>query len=174
MYRSIFYAKYKIRYMPLILSFITYWRKADSVHFSRLKLCLISLILTVPLCSCGMIPVAWHSIEQTPATPVAYMRDGVVVSGDYARSALIAEIDGRLVTKSSNNLVEVSVGKHQVKIFCDEAEGEFNSQEFSGEAKTLEFEAKIQRTYLVRCVPFSHWWIEDLENKAVVAGQKYN
>jgi len=160
--------------MPLILSFITYWRKTDSVHFSRLKLCLISLILTVSLCSCGMIPVAWHSIEQTPATPVAYLRDGVVVSGDYARSALIAEIDGRLVTKSSNNLVEVSLGKHQVKIFCDEAEGEFNSQEFSGEAKTLEFEAKIQRTYLVHCVPFSHWWIEDLENKAVVAGQKYN
>ena len=160
--------------MPLILSFITYWRKVDFVHASSLKLCLISLILTVPLYSCGMIPVVWHSIEQTPAEPIAYMRDGVIVSGDYARSALIAEIDGRSVTKSSNNLVEVSVGKHQVKIFCDEAEGKFNSQEFSGEAKILEFEAKIQRTYLVRCVPFSHWWIEDLENKVVVAGQKYN
>ncbi|NNC66791.1 MAG: hypothetical protein HKN83_01995 [Gammaproteobacteria bacterium] len=158
--------------MPLILSFVTYWRKADSVHISRLKFCSLIVVLTLPLYSCGLVPVSWHSIEQTPATPIAYMRDGVFVSGDYIRSATIAEIDGRLVTKSGNNLFEISIGKHQVKIFCDEAEGEFNSQEFSGEAKTLVFEAKIQRTYLVRCVPFSHWWIEDLENKAVVAGHK--
>ena len=32
----------------------------------------------------------WYSIEQTPATPIAYLRDGVFVSGDYVRSALIA------------------------------------------------------------------------------------
>lgn len=173
MNRPIFYAKYMNRYMPFIPCFITYRRKVGIARVSCIKFCLKSLLLTLPLYSCSMIPVSWHSIEQTPATPVAYLRDAVVVSGDYAHSALLAEIDGRSVKKTSNNLVEVPVGKHQVKIFCDEAEGEFNSQEFSGEAKTLEFEAKIQRTYLVRCVPFSHWWIEDLENNAVVAGEKY-
>ena len=40
--------------------------------------------------------------------------------------------------------------------------------------KILKFEAQIQRTYLARCTPFTHWWIEDSENEAVVAGEKYN
>ncbi|QMU60855.1 MAG: hypothetical protein GKR92_03760 [Gammaproteobacteria bacterium] len=157
--------------MPLIPSFITYWRKIFGVYLCKSMLCLECLALVVPLYSCGAL--SWHSIEQTPATPIAYVRDGVFVSGDYVRSALIAEIDGKKVVKPSNNLVEVAVGKHQIKVFCDEAQGEFNSEEFSGKAKTLEFEAQIQRTYLVRCVPFSHWWIEDLESKAVIAGQKF-
>jgi len=157
--------------MPLIQSFITYWRIVFDANISKCVLCLACLILVVHLFSCGALN--WHSIEQTPATPIAYMRDGVVVSGDYVRSALIAEIDGKKVVKPSNNLVEVAVGKHQIKIFCDEAKGEFNSIEFSGKAKTLEFEAQIQRIYIVRCVPFSHWWIEDLESKAVIAGQKF-
>ena len=42
--------------------------------------------------------LAVHSVgiqlSKTPATPIAYVRDGVFVSGDYVRSALIAEIDG--------------------------------------------------------------------------------
>jgi len=157
--------------MPLIQSFITYWRKVFDTKLSKSVLCLECLILVVPLYSCGAL--SWHSIEQTPATSIAYMRDGVFVSSDYVRSAIIAEIDGKEVVKPNNNLVEVAVGKHQIKVFCDEAKGEFNSKEFSGKAKMLEFEAQIQRIYLVRCMPFSHWWIEDLESKAVIAGQKF-
>lgn len=156
--------------MPLIQSFITYWRKNFDSKQSRSMHCLVCLILVVPLYSCGTL--SWHSIEQSPASPIAYMRDGVFMSGDYVRSAIIAEIDGKKVVKPRNNLVEVAVGKHQIKVFCDEAKGEFNSKEFNGKAKILEFEAQIQRTYLVRCVPYSHWWIEDLESKAVIAGQK--
>jgi len=158
--------------MPLVLSFATYWRKDDITCLRKIWLCFISLIFIMPLVSCGAH--SWHSIEQTPATPIAYLRDGVFVSGDYVRSALIAEIDGNSVIKSKNHLVEVAVGKHKVKVFCNEAEGEYNSEEFVGQAKTLEFEARIQRTYLVHCVPFTHWWIEDLENKVVVAGERYN
>ncbi len=147
--------------MPLVLSFVTCWRNG-----------ILCLIFVSASASCGAL--RWHSIEQTPAEPIAYMRDGVYVSGAYVRSALIAEIDGNKVIKPSNNLVEVPIGKHIVKVFCDEAEGEFNSNEFSGVAKTLEFEAHIQRTYLVRCTPFTHWWIEDLESNSVVAGEKFN
>ncbi len=134
--------------------------------------CAISAVATVLLASCGVF--SWHSIEQTPANPVAYMRDGVYVSGDYARRASISEIDGKRVAKSDDNVIVVALGEHQVKIYCDEANGEFDSNEFNGKAKILKFDAKIQRTYLVRCVPFTHWWIEDLENSEVVAGEKLN
>lgn len=137
---------------------------------SKPLLLITTLVLPLSLCSCGI--VAWHSIEQTPAEAVAYMRDGVFVSGGYVRSALIAEIDGKEIIQSDNNLIQISLGTHQVNISCGEAEGEFNSEELNGKAKTLEFEAKMQRTYLVQCIPYTHWWIEDLENKAVVGGEK--
>ena len=172
MYRSIFYSIYKDRDMPLTLSFVTYWRKTDITISQFIGLCFLSSTFIISLASCGAL--SWHSIEQTPALPIAYLKDGVFVSGDYVRSTSIAEIDGKAIHISSNHLVEVSVGIHQVKVFCDEAEGEFNSEEFSGEAKMLEFEAQTQRTYVIRCVPYTHWWIEDLENKSVVAGDKYN
>jgi hypothetical protein len=132
------------------------------------------LFLSVSLCSCGLIPVTWHSIEQTPAEAIAYIRGGVFVSGEYLRSATIAEIDDKAVAQSDNNLIKISLGKHQVKIFCDEAIGEFNSLELDGKAKVLELNAQQQRTYLVRCEPYSHWWIEDLDSKSVVAGKKFN
>ena len=172
MYTSIFYSIYKKREIPLILSFATYWRNDGIIYLRKVRSCLTNFILIMPLVSCGAH--SWHSIEQTPATPTAYIRDGVFVSGDYVRSALIAEIDGKPVIKLENHLIEVEVGKHQIKILCNEAVGEYNTEEFIGQAKTLEFMAQIQRTYLVHCVPFTHWWIEDIENKAVVAGKKYN
>lgn len=160
--------------MPLALCFITYWLKIFSFPYSGVKLCLISLIFSLFLPSCALIPAPWHSTEQIPAEPIAYMRDGVFVSGEYVRAASIAEIDNEVVAQSNNNLIEISLGKHQVKIFCDEAKGEFNSLEMDGKAKVLEFDAQLQRTYLVRCEPYTHWWIEDLDNKSVVAGEKFN
>jgi hypothetical protein len=174
MCRSVFYSIPIDRNMPLVLCFITCWRKIYSLNTTELKLCLISLLLTLSLCSCGLIPVSWHSIEQTPAESIAYIRDGVFVSGEYIRSASIAEIDSQAVAQSNNNLIEIGLGKHQVKIYCDEAKGEFNSLELDGKAKILELDAQVQRTYLVRCEPYSHWWIEDLESKSVVAGEKFN
>jgi len=141
--------------MPFIPNFVTCQRKAFAVYLQCFKLCLINITLVTPLFSCGIAP--WHSIEQVPAEP-----------------ASIAEIDAKAVTKSNNNLIEITLGYHLVKIYCDEAKGAFNSLEFSGEAKTLKFEAQIQRTYQVRCEPYSHWWIEDLENNNVVAGEKFN
>ena len=158
--------------MPLMLSLATYWQNEGITCLRKVGSYLTILIIIFPLVSCGAH--SWHSIEQTPATPTAYIRDGVFVSGDYVRSALIAEIDGKSIVKQKNHLVEVEVGKHQIKVFCNEAEGEYNTEEFIGQAKTLEFEAQIQRTYLVHCMPFTHWWIEDIENKAVVAGERYN
>lgn len=174
MFRSLFYSISMGRNMPLALFFITCWLKKYRFHFSLLKLCLISLNLSLLLSSCGWVPVLWHSTEQTPAEPIAYIRDGVFVSGEYVRSASIAEIDNEPVVQSNSNLIQLSLGKHQVKILCDEAKGEFNSLEMDGKAKTLELIAQIQRTYLVRCEPYSHWWIEDLESKSVVAGEKFN
>jgi len=176
MYRSIYYLKSKRGDRPFRQSFVTYRRRAIYTRLSQFKLCFkfcwINLTLITPLFSCGIAP--WHSTEQIPSEPVAYIRDGVFVSGEYIRSASIAEIDNQAVTKSNNNLIEITLGQHQVKIYCDEAKGQFNSLEFNGEAKILEFEAQIQRTYQVRCEPFSHWWIEDLENNNVVAGERFN
>ncbi len=159
MRRAKFYSNCKNPDMPLRKAFITYWQKI-----------IVSVLSIALLNACGSL--SWHSIEQTPAVPMAYMRDGVYVSGAYVRSASITEIDGKLVAKSNDNLIKVTLGEHRVKINCDEAEGEFDTKEFNGETKILKFEAKIQRTYLVRCVPFTHWWIEDLENNEVVAGEK--
>ncbi len=132
---------------------------------------MIGLLLIVLLCSCGAL--RWHSIEQMPADEIAFIRDGVFVTGEYVRSAAITEIDGKAATESESGLYEVSVGIHEIKVHCDETKGSFNSKDLIGKAKTLKFEAQIQRTYLVRCVPFTHWWIEDSENNAIVAGEKY-
>ena len=104
---------------------------------------------------------------------IAFIRDGVFVSGEYVRSAEITEIDGKTAAESANGLYEVSVGIHEIKIHCDETKGSFNTKNLVGKAKTLKFEAQMQRTYIVRCMPFTHWWIEDSENNAVVAGEKY-
>ena len=157
--------------MPLIQPFDTYWREfTDRYKFKVLLFQTVLICLLTPP-SCGIVP--WHSIEQTPAEPVAYMRDGVFVSSDYVRSAIIAEIDGKAVVKPSDNLVVVSLGKHHVKVLCEEAKGKFNTNEFKGKAKVLEFEALIQRTYLVHCMPYTHWWIEDSENNRVVAGERF-
>jgi len=106
---SILYSITKILDMPLIMRFFTCWR----INLSSL------LFLSV-LTSCGSLH--WHSIEQTPAEPVAYMRDGIYMSGAYVRSARVSEVDGRKVVKLENNLIELSVAKHQIKIYCDEAE----------------------------------------------------
>lgn len=153
--------------MPLIQSFITYRQ-----NMNRSMVCLASLVLFMPMTSCGVY--RWHSIEQTPAKEVAYIRGGVYVSGEYVRSALIAEIDGKKIITPDNQLVEIAPGKHQITINCHETKGEFNSKEFAGKAKIITFEAQIQRTYQVRCVPFTHWWIEDLRNKSFIAGDKLN
>ena len=101
------------------------------------------------------------------------MRDSVFVSGKHVQSAKIIKIDNVAAEESSELLHKVSVGIHEVSIHCAEAEGAFNSNELEGEERVLIFDAKIQRTYLVRCRPFTHWWIEDIENKAIVAGEKY-
>lgn len=119
------------------------------------------------------MPVKWHSIEQIPSDSVAYIRGGVFVSGEYMRSATITEIDGKAVIQPNNNPVEIELGQRKINIYCGEAEGEFNSQELEGKEKTLVLNAQLQRTYVVRCEPYSHWWIEDLDSKAVIAGNKF-
>ncbi len=131
---------------------------------------LSGLFLIWQLQSCGT--TRWYSIEQDPATPFAYIQDGVFVSGDYVRRASVTEIDGNTVGKSASNKLEISIGTHQVKIYCDEARGSFDSSELSGQAKVLKFDAKTQRNYKAICLPFTHWWIEDLENGKIVAGQQ--
>lgn len=114
----------------------------------------------------------WYSVTQEPAVPYAYVHDGVFVSGNYVRSALITEIDGNTVENSTSNELKISIGLHQVKIYCDEAKGSYDSSELSGQARVLEFEAHTERRYKAFCMPFTHWWIEDLENKQIVVGQK--
>ena len=156
-----------------MLSFVTYWRSNRITCLRKVGFFFISLIFIMPLVSCGAH--SWYSIEQTPATPIAYLRDGVFVSGDYVRSALIAEIDGKSVLTQKNHLVEVAVGKHQVKVFCNEAEGEYNSEEFVGQAKTLEFEARIQRKVSCRlCALYTLVDRRFREIISVVAGERYN
>ncbi|MFK7816891.1 MAG: hypothetical protein AB8B92_11210 [Gammaproteobacteria bacterium] len=137
----------------------------------KIKFLIVTIVMPMSLVACGAL--SWYSIEQTPADSVAYLRDGVFLSGDYVRSASISEINGNSNIARENALIKISTGKHQVKIYCEEAVGEFNSLEFIGKAKVLELHAKIQRTYHVRCKPYTHWWIEDVENGEIVAGEKY-
>lgn len=114
----------------------------------------------------------WYSIEQEPAQQMAYIHASVFVTNDYIRSTLIHEIDGEEVENAAKGKLEINVGTHRVKIFCDEAKGNYDSDELKGQSKELEFEAFTQRTYKALCLPYSHWWIEDSENGKVVAGQK--
>ena len=158
--------------MPLSLIFITNGRSICNAQSICLFKGVVVLFFMIILCSCGAF--RWHSIEQIPAEEVAYIKDGVFVSGKYVRSTEITEIDGKPAQEEDSGLHEVGIGVHKVKIKCDEAEGTFNSNELLGKTKILEFEAQVQRTYLARCVPFTHWWIEDIENKTVVAGEKYS
>ncbi|MEM7401198.1 MAG: hypothetical protein AAF304_04530 [Pseudomonadota bacterium] len=137
------------------------------MSFSKLILC---AAFTSLLTSCGA--TRWHSIQEIPAEPTAYIRDSVFVSGDYIRNATIDEIDGNPIDRTSRNVAEIDLGVRKIKILCDEARGEFSSSDLVGQAKTLTIEAKIQRTYIVRCLPYTHWWIEDAENRSVVAGEK--
>lgn len=173
MYRTVFYSKSMKRNIPLMPFFITCWPMLKGSNTSMLKLCFIYIFLLLPLSSCGVIPVKWHSIEQTPSESVAFVRGGVFVSGEYLRSATIAEIDNVAVVQANNESIEIDLGQHHVKIYCGEAQGEFNSLDLEGKAETLVLDAQLQRTYLVRCEPYSHWWIEDSESKAVVAGEKF-
>lgn len=131
----------------------------------------ICLFAALTLASCGHS--RWrYSIEQVPAEPTAYLRDGVFVSGEYIRYATISELDGVPVVRNGSEPLSVSLGAHKLKVHCSEAEGKYDTSKVSGKEKTLEFEAEIQRTYLVRCMPYTHWWVEDSENKKIVAGEK--
>ena len=174
MCRLIFYSIPVGHNMPLMRCFRTYRLKFCDLKVTVLKSSIICLILSLFLCSCGLIPVVWHSSEQIPAESIAYIRGGVFVSGEYLRSVTIAEIDNESVAQENNKLIKIGLGIHQVKIYCDEAKGEFNSLRVEGKAKTLELNAQLQRTYLAGCKPYSHWWIEDLDSKTVVAGEKFN
>ncbi len=116
----------------------------------------------------------WYSIEQEPATPHAFIHQTVFVLEDYIRVTSIREIDGKVVDKNKNNKITISATKHQIKIYCDETRGAYDSNSLSGQARILEFEAKMQRVYRVYCYPYTHWWIEDSENSEVVAGEKPN
>lgn len=142
-------------------------RQANLMLLPKLMLCAVFMSL---MSSCGA--TRWHAIQEIPAEPTAYIRDGVFVSGDYIRNATIAEIDGKPIDRASKNVAEIDLGVRKIKILCDEARGKFSSRELAGQAKTLTLEAKIQRTYIVRCLPYTHWWIEDSENRSVVAGEK--
>ena len=120
--------------------------------------------------SCGS--PRWYAVEQELAEPYAYIHDSVFVLNDYIRVASVREIDGNLIDGEPTKNLKISTGKHQVKIFCDEAEGSYDSVNLLGEAKVLEFDANIQRTYKVFCLPYTHWWIEDFESGNVVAGER--
>jgi len=130
----------------------------------------MGFILILLNSACGI--VNWHSIEQVPAEPFAYIRDGVFVSGNYVRSAKVIQIDDITYEGSKTPLLEIGLGKRRVKILCGEAKGDFDTKQFTGQEKILEFEAQIQRTYRVGCLPHTHWWIEDLDNQKIVAGEK--
>lgn len=133
----------------------------------RIALCLICI---GQIQSCGT--PRWYSVEQEPAKPFAYIHNSVFVSNDYVRVATIREIDGNEVDEISNGNLKISLGRHQVKIYCDEAKGTYDSNALTGQAKVLEFEATIQRTYKAACHPYTHWWIEDSDSMKVVAGKK--
>ena len=120
--------------------------------------------------SCGS--PRWYAVEQNLAEPYAYIHGSVFVRNDYIRVASVSEIDGTIVDSETRKNLKISTGKHQVKIFCDEAEGTYDSTDLVGKAKVLEFDANIQRTYKVFCLPYTHWWIEDFESGNVVAGER--
>ena len=128
------------------------------------------VLLVMQLFSCGT--TRWYSVEEQLAESVAYISDGVYVSGDYIRSATVTEIDGNEIKEGAGNKLTINTGTHHVKIYCDEAKGSFNSNDLKGRAKTLEFEAQTQRKYKAYCMPYTHWWIEDLDNGKTVAGYK--
>ena len=157
--------------MPLNQVFITSKPVSAKVKSIRALKLLLGAVVVFITGSCGAL--RWHSVEQIPAESVAYIRNGVFVSGSYMQGATIIEIDKVVTNESNNNLHKISVGIHEVSILCAEAEGAFDSSELEGKTKNLVFEAKIQRLYQVRCEPFTHWWIEDLESNAIVAGEKY-
>ncbi len=156
--------------MPLKLVFITDKHSVQIMKIIHLTKYIVLTLLTSTICACGAL--RWHSVEEMPAESIAYIRDGVFVSGNYIRSATIVEIDGKKSEESNQGLHEINIGTHEITIYCDEAEGEFDSNELTGKSRILKFEAQIQRTYLVRCEPFTHWWIEDSENQSIVAGEK--
>jgi len=138
---------------------------------SKLTITLICLIIAFSQASCGHS--RWHySIEQIPAEPNAYLRDGVFVSGDYIRNASISEIDGVPVKQTESRPIKITLAEHKLKIRCSEAVGEYDSDNLAGQEKTLILNAKVQRTYIIRCIPHTHWWIEDAENKKIIAGEK--
>ena len=161
----------KVFDMPLKQVFITSKYISVKVKYTYMPKLLLGIVVVSIIWGCGSL--RWHSVEQIPAEAVAYMRDGVFVSGKYIRSAKITKIDNIVANETVDSLHQISIGTHEVIIHCAEAEGAFNSNELKGKTKNLVFKAEIQRTYLVRCEPFTHWWIEDLESKAVVAGEKY-
>ena len=74
--------------------------------------------------------------------------------------------------QNTSNYFKINAGTHHVKVNCDEAKGNFNSNQLMGPARMLVFEAQTQRMYKASCLPYTHWWIEDLENGDVVAGYK--
>lgn len=126
------------------------------------------LIIYPHVFSCGS--TQWYAIEEHPAEKVAYVSGGVYVNSGYIRSAYVAEIDGNKVKDSNSHRHAINAGVHVLKIYCDEAKGSFNSDNLLGNAKTLKFNAEIQREYKANCQPYTHWWIEDVENGEVVAG----
>ena len=118
--------------------------------------------------SCGS--GKWYSIEQEPAEPIANIRGGVFVTGEYIRSASILEIDDQELNMHSEQNFQIPIGMRKIKISCDEAKGSFDSGKFAGQSKTLVFEAKTEKNYRAWCKPYTHWWIEEMNTKKIVAG----
>ena len=127
---------------------------------------IIFFLLTVTSCGSGR----WYSIGQEPAKPIAYIRGGVFVSGEYVRSASIAEIDGKESAMHSEQNFQIPIGTRRITINCDEAKGSYDSKEFTGQSKILEFDAETEKIYRVWCKPYTHWWIEEIATKKTVAG----
>lgn len=143
------------------------------------KLLFVSIIILI-VTACGNRK--WYSIEQQPAKPYAELKDGVYASGEYLRSAVVSNLNGKFIDKKKNSSLKVNVGIHQVTIYCDEANGEYNSNAQDGvgrgpintekHTKVLTLQADTQRVYRAFCLPYSHWWIEDTESGKVVTGEK--
>ncbi len=171
MFMSIAYLLKNSLGIPLMRFKLTCQRKFKNTTMYKFKYSVITIIMSMFLSSCGALN--WYAIEQIPADSVAYLRDGVFMSGDHIHSATISEIDGEIVATRDEKFIKIIAGKHKIKVLCDGANGEFDSEDFEGKEKVLEFNAKIQRMYLVRCKPFTHWWIEDIDNGEVVAGVRY-
>ncbi len=129
---------------------------------------IFSILILFLILSCSNS--RWYAVEELPAETKAYIRDNYYLSGDYVTGAAVVRIDG--VDSVNKSVHELSLGMHKIAISCGEARGSFDTDHVKSQIKTLELDARIQRTYKVACKPFSHWWIEDLENGAVVAGAK--